>query len=95
MTAVACTPEFGCEPAYQWSLVPVEYQGWVFLIALGVAFVAIFYSFYYIAVHPLENKIISKWEPKKEKLYDKLFVELMFLVMLGLLVSFIMMRMGI
>jgi hypothetical protein len=88
MVAVGCTPALGCEPPYQWSLIPIEYQGWAFLIFLVVSGIALIIGFYFIATIPIENTSIDTMEPKKRKLYDKLFFELMGLVMLALLASF-------
>lgn len=95
MVAVDCTPDLGCVPPYQWSIIPVEYQGWALLIFLGIAGIALLWGFYFIATVPVVNTFVDKLEPKKRKFYDKIFAELMFLLMLGLLGSFIMMRMGI
>ena len=95
MVAVDCTPDLGCAPPYNWSLIPLEWQGWAFLIFVGVAGIALLLGFYFMAAMPVENTFVDKMEPKKRKLYDRLFMELMFLVMLGLFASFVMMRMGI
>jgi hypothetical protein len=95
MTAVDCTPAFGCEPVYQWSLIPIELQGWAFLIFIGIATVAILYGFWNIGGNLKDNVVIDTRDPEKRKLQDKLFVELMGLIMLGMLASVVMMWMGI
>jgi hypothetical protein len=97
MVAEACTIDIGCDPnaVMPMQIIPVEYQGWILLTFLCYAIIAILCGFAIMVKNPVDNTIVDNWEPKKRKLYDRLFMELMMLVMLGLFASFIMMRMGI
>ena len=80
--------ELGCDPNRGFTLIPSEYQGWFFLLFVVFAFFAMCVGFYIIATTPIENESRDTVEPRKRKMYDKMFMELMLLLMLGLFASF-------
>lgn len=38
-------------------IIPVEYQGWVFLVFVIISFGLLLYGFYYIATNPIDGMV--------------------------------------
>jgi hypothetical protein len=64
------------------------YEVWGFLVFVGFAIIAILCGFVWIAGNPVDNTVSCGWNPDKQKIRDRLFVELMLLVMFAVFILF-------
>jgi hypothetical protein len=70
-------------------------EGWGFLVFAGFAIIALGYGFYWIYANPADNTVTCKWDEDRRIIRDRLFVELVLLIMGAFLIIFITAAVGI